>query len=566
MPNYTGYTNGTDYLNGNTGITGGRNMTFQPMQTSNYATTQSGGGGADTNQAGAGSDPFGYTLGSLLTPWTKPFSYTPPAEAAESGAGASGPGAAPPPSFAYPDFNYSFDNPGRYQAPDQFKAPAGPFSYAQFAPTAGGSFTGGRVSAPGDFKAAVSPYQQAAYQQPGAFAPTAGFTADQFTGPGAYKSPDKFVMGDITQDPSYQFRLQQGQQALENSASAKGLLRTGGTMKDLIDYGQNAASQEYGNAYNRQFGAYQADVQNQQAAYDRQLQGAEASYDRNYQANLTQNELAYNRASSEYDRNAQLGAQAWDRNFNAGMAQNEQAYNRSATEYDRNVQNQMAVDQTNYGRASSEYDRNYQNELGRYQMGYQNASNEYDRNFQNAANVYQMNAQTGLNAYQANAQNAATMGRLGYDVAAGGYDRNFNAYQTAFGIDESRRQQAAALAASGGGGGLTDAQSYNRAMQQYQMDYDIYNQNQNNQFNRLVTLSQLGQGSANAIGNYGSNYGANAGNLITGAGNAGAAGVIGGANAWNGAYGQVANNAATMAMMAGMGNQTPRWYDPSMGT
>lgn len=52
-------------------------------------------------------------------------------------------------------------------------------------------------------------------------------------------------------DPGYQFRLQQGQQALQNSAAARGGLLSGGTAKALTDYNQNAASGEYGNVYNR---------------------------------------------------------------------------------------------------------------------------------------------------------------------------------------------------------------------------------------------------------------------------------------------------------------------------
>lgn len=52
-------------------------------------------------------------------------------------------------------------------------------------------------------------------------------------------------------DPSYFFRLQQGQQAVANSNAAGNGALTGSAMKDLINYNQNAASQEYGNAYNR---------------------------------------------------------------------------------------------------------------------------------------------------------------------------------------------------------------------------------------------------------------------------------------------------------------------------
>lgn len=56
---------------------------------------------------------------------------------------------------------------------------------------------------------------------------------------------------DIYSDPSYQFRLQQGQDAIQSSAAAKGGLLTGATLKTLQGYGQDMASQEYSNAYNR---------------------------------------------------------------------------------------------------------------------------------------------------------------------------------------------------------------------------------------------------------------------------------------------------------------------------
>lgn len=57
--------------------------------------------------------------------------------------------------------------------------------------------------------------------------------------------------GDFTQDPSYQWRLQQGQKALQASAAAKGTLMTGQGLADISNYAQNAASQEYQAAYGR---------------------------------------------------------------------------------------------------------------------------------------------------------------------------------------------------------------------------------------------------------------------------------------------------------------------------
>lgn len=60
-----------------------------------------------------------------------------------------------------------------------------------------------------------------------------------------------FGMDDFQADPGYAFRLEQGMKALQNSAAAKGLLSSGNTLKGITDYGQNAASQEYMNAFNR---------------------------------------------------------------------------------------------------------------------------------------------------------------------------------------------------------------------------------------------------------------------------------------------------------------------------
>lgn len=64
---------------------------------------------------------------------------------------------------------------------------------------------------------------------------------------------------DLYNDPSYQFRLQQGQDAIQSSAAARGGLLSGATLKALQGYGQDMASQEYQNAYNR----FNADQTNQ---------------------------------------------------------------------------------------------------------------------------------------------------------------------------------------------------------------------------------------------------------------------------------------------------------------
>lgn len=60
-----------------------------------------------------------------------------------------------------------------------------------------------------------------------------------------------FNPGDLTSDPSYQFRLKQGQDALNATLAAQGMGQSGAAMKAAQDYGQQFASTEYGNAYDR---------------------------------------------------------------------------------------------------------------------------------------------------------------------------------------------------------------------------------------------------------------------------------------------------------------------------
>ena len=53
------------------------------------------------------------------------------------------------------------------------------------------------------------------------------------------------------QDPGYAFRQSEGMKALERSAAARGNLLSGSTMKGIQRFGQDLASQDYQNAFNR---------------------------------------------------------------------------------------------------------------------------------------------------------------------------------------------------------------------------------------------------------------------------------------------------------------------------
>jgi hypothetical protein len=55
----------------------------------------------------------------------------------------------------------------------------------------------------------------------------------------------------ITSDPGYQFGLNQGQQAIERSAAARGSLYSGATLKALQRYGQDYGGTKLNESYNR---------------------------------------------------------------------------------------------------------------------------------------------------------------------------------------------------------------------------------------------------------------------------------------------------------------------------
>jgi hypothetical protein len=64
-----------------------------------------------------------------------------------------------------------------------------------------------------------------------------------------------FRMEQFQQDPGYAFRLKRGLEAVERTAAARGGLLSGNQLRGVTEFGQELASQEYTNAFNR----YQAE-------------------------------------------------------------------------------------------------------------------------------------------------------------------------------------------------------------------------------------------------------------------------------------------------------------------
>jgi hypothetical protein len=113
------------------------------------------------------------------------------------------------------------------------------------------------------------PYQQGGQQDYQTMRQMMG--AGQFNADPYSYQPEQFQ---FKADPGYQARLQEGNRQIMGQAAARGTQLSGATQKALQRYGQNFASQEVGNAFNRftqnrQFGAENAwnqyQAQNQQA-------------------------------------------------------------------------------------------------------------------------------------------------------------------------------------------------------------------------------------------------------------------------------------------------------------
>jgi len=69
---------------------------------------------------------------------------------------------------------------------------------------------------------------------------------------GGQTAYNNLTSGNIQMDPGYQFRLSEGQKAINNALSARGMYGSGAALKQLSRYGQDYASNEYQNAFNRQ--------------------------------------------------------------------------------------------------------------------------------------------------------------------------------------------------------------------------------------------------------------------------------------------------------------------------
>ena len=147
----------------------------------------------------------------------------------------------------------------------------------------------------------------------------AGAAMGQLGGPsalGAMLAQPGGLYGGFQQDPGYQFRQQQGEQAINRSAAARGGRLGGRTLQELSNFNQGLASQEYGNFANRQ--AQAAGLAGQYDAGQQSLMAQRAGIANQLGQNLAQN---YSNLGSQVG-NASFGLASQLANLQQGTGQN----------------------------------------------------------------------------------------------------------------------------------------------------------------------------------------------------------------------------------------------------
>lgn len=174
------------------------------------------------------------------------------------------------------------------------------------------------------------------------------FVPPVYAPPPAYDAPEYSAMTpeQLASDPSYNWRFDQGQRALQTSQAAKGLTRTGGSMVDLVNYGQNAASQEYAAAEARRQAGWDRNFEGSQAEYAPTLLGwqtktandqrnAELQFDRDWQQELYNRDDAYRRMVFMADDNFRKVVYGTDDAFRKAVQAEQDVWKRQVMEEER---------------------------------------------------------------------------------------------------------------------------------------------------------------------------------------------------------------------------------------
>jgi hypothetical protein len=212
---------------------------------------------------------------------------------------------------------------------------------------------------------------EATYIMGDRFAPTEGQAYDQSQEFDILRRNNvRITPQEFEADPGYEFRRNEGIRAMDASAAQRGQLLSGNQLKELQQYGQGLAAQEYQNWFNR----FQ---QEQNQAFQREA----ASYGDYYGRAAQENQTGFQRRGQIYNDYAnRLGSIA-----GMGATQSQQAPNIAPFAGTSAFANQgQAAGQlgTNLGNIAGNQWNNYAGVAGNF-FGNQNVQNAFNGLFQN---------------------------------------------------------------------------------------------------------------------------------------------------------------------------------------
>ncbi len=228
-----------------------------------------------------------------------------------------------------------------------------------------------------------------------------GYNYNNFQSPTAFQAP---TAAQAAAQPGYQFALQQGLGAIQNSAAAQGTLGSGNTLKGIDDYASQAATQNYSNVLAQQQGIYQQNLGNSFQANQANNAGQLGAYSTNAQTGLQ-----YNQANNQ--------------GTNAALQQNNA--------------NALAAQGQQFGQAATGYGI----QQGAQQQNYTQGIGTYQQNFANAFNVNQANNAGALANYSAQGQQALGAGNLALGQGYYGLAGNQQNYAQGLGLNQNAFNQ-----------------------------------------------------------------------------------------------------------------------------
>ena len=221
-------------------------------------------------------------------------------------------------------------------------------------------------------------------------------------------------------DPSYQWRVQQGMTNLGRSQAAKGMLGSGNMAAELLSYGQGMASQEYGSQFNRLLAASQnatAQYTNAYSVLNQMMQQQQGQQQQGNTNNLTaqgwgKTAQDWGKTANDWEQTAQnweQTAQGWG-HMAQGWGQNAQGWGQTAQGWGSQNLGITNADTSRYGVTSNAANQAGQLSLQRDQFNaQQNRLDNADRGSGDAL-MRGAGAYGGSNAGQAYAQPAPTYG------------------------------------------------------------------------------------------------------------------------------------------------------------